>query len=277
MLARLANLAELKGDLQEALRLMERAVQEAVGMAGSREGVAWYLFRLGDLYFNAGQYDQAARHYEAALRVFDNYYLALAGLGKVRAAQGRDDEAIELYERSVAMMPQPSALAALGDLYMETGQQEKARLQFDTVELIATLAAINRQVYNRELALFYADHDVKLDKALELAEREMEVRQDIYGYDALAWTLYKNGRTDEAAKAMREALKLGTQDARLFFHAGMIAKALDDDAAARDYLTRALKLNPQFSVLNADQARLALSEVLRAMTSRAGMGGKDKS
>src|SRR3990172_5342620 len=100
--ARLAHLAELKGNIDEARQLMQRAAGEALNAGGSRESVAWYLLRLGDLYFNTGHLDEAGKHYEAALKVFDNYYLALAGLGKVRAAQGEYQAAIDLYQRATA-------------------------------------------------------------------------------------------------------------------------------------------------------------------------------
>ena len=51
--------------------------------------------------------------------------------------------------------------------------------------------------------------------------------------------------------AIREALRLGTRDARLFYHAGMIALAARDKAAARSYLERALALSPQFDLMQA--------------------------
>ncbi|MCZ6789156.1 MAG: tetratricopeptide repeat protein, partial [Chloroflexi bacterium] len=156
VLARLSRLKELEGNTEQSLQLMQRAADEALDSGGSRESMAWYLLRLGDLYFNAGRIDESAEHYEAALRVFDDYHLALAGLGRARAAQGRYDEAVDLYERVVAVIPQPVTLAVLGDLYAKTGDRAQAQLQYDTVEFIAKLATINEQVYNRTLVLFYA-------------------------------------------------------------------------------------------------------------------------
>ena len=106
-------------------------------------------------------------------------------------------------------------------------------------------ATAGQPEYRRVLSLFYADHDRDLPRALELARQDLQERQDIYGHDALAWALLKNGHPEEAARAMTEALKLGTRDARLFFHAGMIYHRLRDPSKARDYLGRALALNPQ--------------------------------
>ena len=215
--SRLARLAWLQGRHEEARELMRMSADEAATLGLNGESVAWYQFQLGELYFNTGQIEDATVHYATALDLFENYYLALAGLGKVRAAQGNYDEAIDLYRRAVEIIPQPSTLATLGDLYAKIGEPEQAQAQYDTVEFLATLAAINRQVYNRELALFWANHDLKLEDALALASAELEFRKDIYGYDALAWTLYQNNRFDEAAEAMDQALKLGTKDAVLFF------------------------------------------------------------
>ncbi len=258
--ARVAYARERMGDVEGAIEAMQMAV--AAGPAKG-EATAWALVQLGNLYFNIGRLDEAAEHYESALRAFDSHYLALAGLGKTRAAQTRYDEAIKLYEQAVAIIPQPVILAALGDLYARTGNVDQAKLQYDTVEFIARLAAINQVVYNRDLALFYADHDLKLDEALDLARRELAVRKDIYGYDALAWALYKNDRLEKAAESITEALKLGTQDPNLYYHAGMIYYSLGQHQQARDYLERALTLNPSFSILYSDDARRTLAELDR--------------
>ena len=170
------------------------------------------------------------------------------------------------------MLPQPTTLAALGDLLIKTGNVDKAQLQYDTVELIAKLAAFNRQVYNRDLVIFYADHDIKIVEGLELARAEFAVRKDIYGYDALAWALYKNGLYDEAAEAIAEAMKFGTQDPNLYYHAGMIYNKLGEKKSAREHLERALKLNPHFSILQADEARRVLVGIDRAVASSDAQG-----
>jgi tetratricopeptide (TPR) repeat protein len=161
----------------------------------------------------------------------------------------------------MAVVPLPDYAAALGDLYTKIGRPEEAKKQYDLVEYIGSLSTLNKILYNRELAYFYADHDVKLKEALELARREFEIRQDIYAYHVLAWALYKNGNPQEARAAMQEALKLGTRDARLFFHAGMIAAALGEGEEARVHLRRALETNPHFHLFHANLARETLENL----------------
>lgn len=260
--SRQAIWADLHGDHAQALSLMQQAADLAWQSGDYRESLAWYDFQLGELNFKSGNLKEAEAHYKAANQTFANNYLALAGLGKVRAAQGRYDEAVKLYEQAVAIIPQPDLLAALGDLYTLTGQPDKAKLQYDTVEFIGQLAEINQVVYNRQLALFYANHDLNLAKALELAQNEIVTRKDIYGYDALAWALYKNGRYAEATEAIAQATQLGARDAMLYYHAGMIYEATGDHDQAQAMLKEALAINPHFDLLQSRLAQAALNQLL---------------
>ncbi len=60
---------------------------------------------------------------------------------------------------------------------------------------------------------------------------------------------------------MDEALRLGTRNALMYYHAGMIAYKLGRKDLAADYLDKAIKLNPEFSLLYADQARKLLADL----------------
>jgi tetratricopeptide (TPR) repeat protein len=167
-----------------------------------------------------------------------------------------------LYEKAVAIVPQPDFLAALGDLYTRKGDTVRARVEYGTVEVIAKLAKINQQVYNRLLALFYADHGLQPDEALRLTQAELAVRKDVYGYDAYAWALYQTGRYAQARDASDKALAQGTADAKILYHSGLIAKAMGDTARARADLSRALAISPSFDPLQASRARAALDHLI---------------
>ena len=70
--------------------------------------------------------------------------------------------------------------------------------------------------------------------------------------------------TVERRPSWRRALRLGTRDAMLHYHAGMIAYALNDRATARHHLSEALRLNPAFSIRYAPQAEALLAGPLAA-------------
>lgn len=259
--SRLAYLARLRGDSATAQRRYSLALAEAkTALVPNSETISWCHWQLGETAFAIGDYTTAERHYRDALTVFPDYFRALASLGRVRAAQGDLAGAIQRYEQAVRIIPDPQFVSALGDLYKLSGRDKDAASQYSLVEKIGRLNELNGALYNRQLALFYSDHDLKPEEGYANALREYGVRRDIYGADALAWTALKAGKINEAQSAIKEALRLGTRDARLFYHAGMVARAAGDKSGAHDYLKRALALNPQFDPLQAPVARKALEE-----------------
>jgi tetratricopeptide (TPR) repeat protein len=268
-LSRLAGLRSLEGDPAGAIGDLERAIAEGKAAGRPAESIAWAQWQLGTEHASLGRLEAAEASYRAALETSPRYHRALAGLAQVRGAQGRYPEAIALYEAAVAIVPQADYVVALGDVLAKAGRCAAARQQYELVEYIGRLSALNQVLYNRELAYFYADHHVHLDRGLDLARRELEVRRDVYGYDVLAWALYQNGRLGEAHDAITRALSLGTRDARLFFHAGLIERALGRPDRARRHLRAALETNPGFHVLLTDEARRVLAELERevALTS----------
>ncbi len=246
------------GDAAGAVAVMKQAI--AAGSSSS-ENTAWCLVDLGNLLFKTGQMDLAGQAYLAALATFRGYYPAFAGLGRLAAAQGKYPEAIEHYQRAQAAVPFPEYAAALADLFERTGRKEDAAKQRDLIDVIDKMARAGSEKTNRNLALVYADQDRKLDRSLELAQAELKVRGDVYTYDALAWSLYKNVKYEEAEQAAAKALKWGTPEPAFYYHAGMIAKARGKKEEAAKHLQRALALNPAFDWKQAAVANAALKEL----------------
>jgi tetratricopeptide (TPR) repeat protein len=259
---RLAREALLRGQPADAEKRLSTALALALDQdSPARETVAWIRWQLGEVAYSVGDYPEAERYCRDALATFPDYYRALAGLARARAAQGDLEGAVEHYQRAVQIIPDPTFIAALGDVYRLSGRDREAQAQYALVEHIGKLSELNGVLYNRQLAMFYADHDLKREEAYQQAAREYAARHDVYGSDALAWTALKAGKLSEAQSAIKEALKLGTRDARLYYHAGMIAFAAGDKAAARDYLNRALTLSLHFDLLQELNARKTLDSI----------------
>jgi Flp pilus assembly protein TadD len=109
------------------------------------------------------------------------------------------------------------------------------------------------------VTLYLADHG-DATAALELAREQHAERPSIQITDALAWALHANGRDVAALRYAREALRLGTKDALMLFHAGMIARSAGRERLGIRYISRAVELNPAFSFLH---ARTAMDVVSR--------------
>jgi tetratricopeptide (TPR) repeat protein len=259
---RTAYARELHGDPEGATEAMRLAL-EASRPTG--ETSAWVRSQLGNLYFNRGDFAGANEQYEASLAAFPGYIYALAGLARVAAADEHYDQAIELYGEVVSRQPVLDHVAALGDIYQAAGREADAQREYDLASAIDSLYRANGINTDVEMALFLADHpsgEGRLDEPLAQAETAYQARPgSIRAADALSWVLYKAGRYEEAAVYSKEALRLGTQDPLLLFHAGMISHQSGDDDGARVYLSNAMKLNPRFSVLHADEAAAVLAEL----------------
>jgi tetratricopeptide (TPR) repeat protein len=256
--ARLAHLAALRGQSAQADALAARAIREAAAASTAPSDRSWYEYLAGYLAFQFGELSSAERDFRAAVADWPGSYLALAALAKTRAAQGATGEAITLYQRAIAIVPQPEFLAGLGDLYALTGHAQDAAAQYATVRAIADLSKAEAQLYNRQLVLFDANHGTNLVEGVTLAARELAVRKDIYGYDAYAWALYASGRYADADRAMQSARAIGTVDPLLDYHQGMIDAALGRTDQARQLLNAALERNPGFDPLQAARARATL-------------------
>jgi len=250
---------------------MKTAVTEGIEAQLQDENLAWLYYELGEYETQAGDAASADSAYFAALKIHPGDYRVLAALGKLRANYGRYAEAIVLYRKAIAVVPMPIFIAELGDLYAKSGDQKEAHNQYALVEYIGMLGRINQVLHNRDLALFYADHDMKLAESFDLAQKELEVRHDIYTWDALAWALFKNRKLTEAAAASQKALQFGTRDSLLLFHAAMIAEGLGNRKQAHSELEEALQINPHFHFIYANTAQQSLATLKAQSESRGGL------
>jgi tetratricopeptide (TPR) repeat protein len=265
--ARVSSYRALIGDLKGAIAAMEDALESSDHR--DVEDYAWYFLQLANLEFDSGNTTKAKTYFEQALKLYPASYNAWAGLGKVQVALGKKDEAITSYQKAMDVVPMPEFSAALGDIYSSLGRTKEAEKQYELVEYIGLISKINQEIYNRQIALFYADHNRKLDEALKLVQNEIKIRKDIYGYDALAWCSYKNGKIPEAVKAIRQALKMGTRDAKIFYHAGMIFSASNQPEQAVNFLQTALATQPHFHPLYAATAEKKIQEIKKSIVKAA--------
>lgn len=260
ILSRLARRAWLSGDVEGAEALAREAIR-AASIAEGGDELAFYHYQLGEMLRSRNAFAEAEAEYRAALAAQPDHVPSSGGLALVLAATGGRDEPIRLLEAATARLPAPDLVAALGDLYALAGREEDAADQWALVERIADLGPANGGVYDRQLVLFLADHDRDAARAVEVATQELTIRADVYAYDALAWSLFKAGRFDEADAAAADALRLGTPDGRIHYHAGLIAEALGRSDDARGHLAFAAAHSGTLAPLQASRLAAAIERI----------------
>lgn len=258
---RLARLDWVTGRIDSALALGRDARRDAVASGAAGVGLAFYDVFLAQLEGDLGRYGDAVRSSSDAVREAPRWHVALAAAGRALAQQGDDTHALAAYRKAVAIVPQPDYLAAVGDLETLAGDPSAAGRDFATVDAIRRLAAADRQIYNRQLVLFAADHGVHVADAVRMALAELRVRTDGAGYDAAAWALHAAGQDQKAAPLAATALRINPRDPRFLWHGGAIAAALGQTDRARALLAQALSVSPRFDPLQSTRAGQLLAEL----------------
>jgi tetratricopeptide (TPR) repeat protein len=254
-ITRASYLRELFGDVDGALELMNMAL--ASTNPNEVEDSAWILTQMGHLQVSVGRLTEAEKNLHQALALFPGYHYALGNLAKVRIAQKRYDEAVQLLATRYRSAPHAENLFDLAEALQYAGQREEAKSAFTEFERKSLLETNRADNSNRELIFYYVDYEHEPLKALEVANREFGRRHDVYTLDSYAWALHATGNDQEARKQIETALAVGIRDAKIIRHAGEIALATGDRGAAEKYLQQAADLNTRDSEL----ARVTLAHL----------------
>lgn len=257
---RLARWEEVNGNVASARGILERLTSEAETRRDlPREQLAWFYFRLGDHYRRHGSPRRARRAYAQALDVNPGDYRAHKALAELELATGDGEAALARARAAVARSRTPETLLTLAAALWESGDADAARAI--EAEVAGTIGPDGGS-FERAWHAYRLERSAPSADLIALLEREARERGDVQGYDLLAWAYYKSARLREARAAIASALRTGTSEAGVWYHAGMIFHASGDAIRARAYLDEALRLNPRFHARHAAQAR-AVADSLR--------------
>jgi tetratricopeptide (TPR) repeat protein len=227
-----AYLRELHGNLAGALELMQMAY--AATSPEETEDRAWMLAQTSHLELVSGDVVKAETYATAALHAFPDYHFALAALARVRLAQGRYDDAVNLLRQRYQAAPHTENLYQLAEAQELAGQNEDAEASFRKFEAQSRAESELPDNSNRELVAYYVDHAKDSAKALAVARREIARRHDVFTIDSYAWALAAAGDYAEADKQIHAALALGVKDPTVLRHAETIGLHLrESDTPAR--------------------------------------------
>jgi tetratricopeptide (TPR) repeat protein len=249
--SRAAHLRWLKGDLAGAIELMQMAAKSIDSR--NPEPTAWANVRLALYELQAGETNKARQFADMALALQSDYAPALLVQGRILLAQNRPAEAADALTRAAALNPLPEYEWVLSEALRAANHNEQA-LAVET-----KLKQRGARDDPRTYSLFLSTRGEDADAALRLAKSELDTRQDVFTFDALAWASLAAGNVAGARTAMAQALAEGTQDARLFCHAAVIADAAGEVDEAQSWKRKASAL--EGTLLPSERNRLASLEV----------------
>jgi tetratricopeptide (TPR) repeat protein len=229
--SRAAHIRWMRGDLPGAVDMMRTAAK--AGSTGDSEATAWAYSRLALYELQNGSVSNALEACNTALEFESDYPPALLARGRVLFAKGEIAGAIEPLQRAATLNPLPEYQWTLSEVLRASGRTSEAAVV--EAQILKKAASDDPRTF----ALYLATRKEQVDVALKLAQQELLSRADVFTLDALAWSLAASGRAEEAYAAIKRALAEETQDARLFYHAGVIYAAAGQKEEAQRWLTRA--------------------------------------
>ena len=247
VLARQARLSELTGNTYRAIELIDEALTSLDELGALPDELKWYLWRKGNLLLSRGRAEEAKRYFAQALDIDPKDDASNTGLAQAQHACGETEAAIKTIQVVVDEYEAPPAMALLGDFHRSLGNQDVAEQWYKKTETkMREELVVAGDAHAREVALFFADHNRSIHEALSLAKSDIGQRQDLYAYDTLAWCEYRVGDFESAYANIQVALKQGTEDAKLFYHAALICNAVGQQADSESWKQRMRETNPLF-------------------------------
>jgi tetratricopeptide (TPR) repeat protein len=161
---------------------------------------------LARVYLRQGMFRQAAHHYKQVVRndpdLAEPYYI----LGAIAVKEGQLDEGAD--NLNAALKRQPDMADAhyfLGTIYTMRNQIDEAEQAYQRA---ISLGTSFHHAYER-LAHLYGAKDIYLDRALELAQKAVELQPNSAEYlNTLSWLYYRSKNYAKAEDTIQKALTL---------------------------------------------------------------------
>jgi len=164
---------------------------------------------LGYALQRSGQLDEAAAHFEKALRIKPDEYMSLLNMSFNRFYQGRVPEAIEYVQ--AAIRSQPDSAKAHNLLGIALAKQNRNEAALD-----------------------------ELRRAVELSPKDADIRND------LGLALARLGRIPEAVNEFHEAVRMNPNNAAAHANLGVVLLAAGKPQESIPEFEAALRLQPEF-------------------------------
>lgn len=222
-LIRLAKWNDHKGDLDTAIRFMEKAAQKAES-SKNKNMLLWSYTNLADFYGHAGRIEDSYQLYLKALQLDPQNAYAKKGIAWIVYSHERNGK---------------EALRILDSIFVKYQSPDYYLLKAEITEFIGDevlkLEALDNYykkvqrtdygaMYNAHNVDFYIDMEVQ-EKAMKLAKKEVENRPTPESYGLLAYSYYKKGDKEKALELVEKHIAGKTFEPEVLTQAAEIYKA----------------------------------------------------
>ncbi len=243
-LVRAAQYQWKSGDFDGA----EKMFAEALTMTrpADLERRAWLSLMRGLMDLDRGRLDDALTHYQLADRTFGGWYLIEEHIAEIKALKGQHEEARHRYETLVAKTNNPEFMDALAEVYNELHRPSDEAQMVDRAHALyeARLLRFPKAAFGHALDHYLDREDAQ--RAIELGEKNRDLRPNAEAFVKLAQAYRLSGRTQQAKQAIEHALATPISTAELHGTAADIYASLGEQGQAQIQQQRAHSINPNW-------------------------------
>ena len=222
-LIRVAKWNDHKGDLDTAIRFMEKAKQKAES-SKNRGLLLWSYSNLADYYGHAGRIEESYNLYLKTLELDPYSAHAKKGIAWIVYSHERNGhEALRILDSIIHKNKSPEYYLLKAEVasYLEDDMTHVQALD-DFYRLV-----LNKKygdMYNAYTVDFYLNLDFN-EKALDMAQKEVRNRPTPESYGWLAYSLLKKGEKEKALELVEDHIANETFEPAILYRAAEIYKA----------------------------------------------------
>ncbi|MBW1295925.1 tetratricopeptide repeat protein [Aquimarina litoralis] len=223
-LIRLAKWNDFKGNLDATIRNMEKALQ--IAKSSKNENLLlWSYTNLADYYGHARRIKESYEHYLNALEIEPTNAYAKKGIAWiVYSYENKPEEALKILNAITANHQSPDYFL----LKAEIAEYQKDNIA-KKINLIKYINSVKDEryggMYNTHTALLLAEEYEAFDKALMIADEEIENRPTPQSYDLKAYILNLKGEHKRALEIAEKYIIDKTFEPVANLHIAQIYKA----------------------------------------------------
>lgn len=227
-LIRLAKWSDHKGDLDAAIKYMEKAVVRAES-SNLDHLKLWAYTNIADFYGHAGNIKDSYQHYLKSLAINPNDAYSKKGIAWILYShENNPDEALRILNTVTETYHAPDYYLLKAEIAEYQDDQAMKEQQMRLYEEAMTNVAYG-DMYNKYNVLLLCDDHQKTQNAIALAKIEIANRPTPQSYDLLAWAHFNEGNITEALNIIDLHVINKTYEPESLYHAAEIYKAAGKD------------------------------------------------
>ncbi len=198
------------------------------------------LYMLGVLENKANRLIDAEKNAMASLQLAPNLFAAQILLADTLLRQGKLEQALDAYEKSLQLRPEAFVALKAGMIAERLQRQQKAEQHYRKA---VALQPKNFMTHN-QLAWYLGTQNKNLQEAIGFAQKALELAPGSANVmDTLGWLYYLNGSLDKAKNTLERAVSVNADASpSVLYHLGVVEKSLNNNSRAAALFEQIVKL-----------------------------------